>query len=396
MQTTVALDLPGKSPIVWLRPDHTFQTWDILHLAIRTGFCGSLTTFSSWNSEMVIMLVGTGDASHISHLFRALFGYAIGMETALGSFVVGTKVAEWLHRWMNPLMAKEADALLEKRETGVYINTDLPDFERRFLSNLNMDWMGYVEDVERTQALERWRTSTEHVRRVGDPLLHAMLQVENNVLVERVAIPHRADGFARSQGWDVDALLQWSKGMPPMATKPVPNDHILFTPGYSTAIVAVVVVGLVVGLLTIQGVSAYAVTYRTMIYAVIVAPFGALLRWYFSGLNGKLSGNWSWFPAGTLAANLLGSVVSIATIGMEYILPIHGFWALATLRAVKIGFAGSLTTVSTFVAEVNSFMRKRLSNDKGYIYILMSLIPACVLSVSVYLIILVSARNAQN
>ena len=56
---------------------------DVIHLAIRTGFCGSLTTFSSWNSEMVILMLGTGHRKS-SLVFRGLLGYFIGIETALG------------------------------------------------------------------------------------------------------------------------------------------------------------------------------------------------------------------------------------------------------------------------------------------------------------------------
>lgn len=55
MQTTTALGLPGSVPIAWTSVDSWFQGWEVIHLAIRTGFCGSLTTFSSWNSAMVVL-----------------------------------------------------------------------------------------------------------------------------------------------------------------------------------------------------------------------------------------------------------------------------------------------------------------------------------------------------
>jgi len=56
----------------------------VIHLAIRTGFCGSLTTFSSWNSEMVILMLGAGHRQSL--VFRGLLGYFIGIETGLAYF----------------------------------------------------------------------------------------------------------------------------------------------------------------------------------------------------------------------------------------------------------------------------------------------------------------------
>jgi fluoride ion exporter CrcB/FEX len=44
--------------IPWLRKDHPLQKDDVYHVMISTGFCGSLTTFASWNTQMVAMMVG--------------------------------------------------------------------------------------------------------------------------------------------------------------------------------------------------------------------------------------------------------------------------------------------------------------------------------------------------
>ncbi len=49
MQATDTMDLPKTFPVAWLSADSPFQSYDIIHFAIKTGFCGSLTTFSSWN-----------------------------------------------------------------------------------------------------------------------------------------------------------------------------------------------------------------------------------------------------------------------------------------------------------------------------------------------------------
>ena len=44
--------------IPWLSKNHPLQQDDLFHLMISTGFSGSLTTFASWNTQMVVMMVG--------------------------------------------------------------------------------------------------------------------------------------------------------------------------------------------------------------------------------------------------------------------------------------------------------------------------------------------------
>lgn len=51
---------------------------------------------------------------------------------------------------------------------------------------------------------------------------------------------------------------------------------------------------------------------RRQWFALLFAPFGALLRWKLALLNGKLSMS-PWFPAGTLAANLLACCIDFGT-----------------------------------------------------------------------------------
>jgi len=63
---------------------------DALLLGVRTGFCGSLTTFSSWNQDMVELLVG-GDWR------EAFAGYMIGLMLPLGALAIGRMAALYLY-----------------------------------------------------------------------------------------------------------------------------------------------------------------------------------------------------------------------------------------------------------------------------------------------------------
>ena len=382
LQSTETMGLPVSVPIAWVTPDSWFQHWEIIHLAMRTGFCGSLTTFSSWNSAMVVMIFGTG-SDYTTQVVRALFGYVVGMETALGSFVFGKKVAEWIFRWRNPSMWQEALLSAEKKENGVYVDCDLPEFERRFLANLNLPALWGDVDPDRLGFLERWRLSTEGARRLGHEDLGTLKELEHRVLLTRDGLLPEDDFLCTVRGWDLGSLVKWTQGMAPLSD-PIPNDHFLFTPIVSVGLFVCIYALLLIGLVLNNGITAYAVTSKTMVFALMWAPPGALLRWQLGGFNGKVGGDWSWLPAGTLAANIFGSVVSITAIAVEYVSPAKGFWKTGTLRSLKIGFAGSLTTVSTFVAEVHTLGSKKETQDRAYIYMLMSLLPSCLLGMLIF------------
>lgn len=54
--TTVGLDT--DKPLALLPAGHSWQRNLELHIGIRTGFCGCLTTFASWQLELVTLAVG--------------------------------------------------------------------------------------------------------------------------------------------------------------------------------------------------------------------------------------------------------------------------------------------------------------------------------------------------
>jgi fluoride ion exporter CrcB/FEX len=405
-QDGTVLGLAVPIAIAWLPIQHPFQKATLLHVAFKTGFCGALTTFSSWNSEMVVLIYGTPLKSRI---WSAIFGYIVGMETSLGSFVCGCALARYLHRFACPLLAAEAEACQIKREQGVYLNRYLPDFERRFLAQLELHGVtGSAElyPVARMADLERWRVSTVEARRVGCLLLPTLVEIETAIFVEHRPIPPQAESIARSLGWEVDSLLQYISdkdtdihSLPSVnssaSRKMIPDldvreAQLMRLPLVAT-LLAVLMVVLLFGLIFVNSGTATAITNRTMIYAMLLAPTGALLRWSLSAWNGNctlLPDEWRWFPVGTFTANVLGSVVSIVSIALEYRLQndvyfdTTSFWAIGTLRAVKVGFAGCLTTVSTFVAEVSGFMQRR--TDHAYPYIWISLCTSCFLCSFLY------------
>jgi fluoride ion exporter CrcB/FEX len=82
--------------------NHPLQFEKGLQIGITTGFCGSLTTLSSWNSQMVMMMNGNGNPYLGSQVLAALFGYILGLQTSLVSFRAGRALAAFVHAKRNP------------------------------------------------------------------------------------------------------------------------------------------------------------------------------------------------------------------------------------------------------------------------------------------------------
>lgn len=310
---------------------------------------------------MIVLIYGTGSTLP-TQIWLALFGYIIGMETAIGSFVCGKSVARWLHRKYFPVLAAEARAVRIKHEEGVYIHWQLPDFERRYLSNLDMGsrFTEFVVPAERINGLERWRKSTENERRVRHPLLPVLLEIEEAALVDFVPISNEALIVAKAQGWDVESLQQWlidrshphhgtvckqSSFRSDTSNGSLPEDSRWLTLPVAALLIWTLIFVLIASLMIFYSDDEdTTVTYRTMAFAMLLSPFGALMRWKLSERNGTLV-DYPWFPFGTFLANQIGCLFSIVAVATEYHLEkkFFGrghFWTIGTIRAARIGFAG--------------------------------------------------------
>lgn len=93
--------------------------------------------------------------------------------------------------------------------------------------------------------------------------------------------------------------------------------------------------------------------WREKAFALVFSPVGCLTRFYLSlYLNGRFSS----FPLGTFLANVLGTAV----LGMSWDIAHSASVGIAgcqVLQGIEDGFCGCLTTISTWVAELNSLRR---------------------------------------
>lgn len=86
------------------------------------------------------------------------------------------------------------------------------------------------------------------------------------------------------------------------------------------------------------------------LFALIFAPPGCLLRFYASThLNGRIKA----FPLGTFAVNIFGAAMLAMFYDLQHA-PIGGMICCQVLQGMEDGFCGCLTTVSTWVVELNA------------------------------------------
>jgi CrcB protein len=104
------------------------------------------------------------------------------------------------------------------------------------------------------------------------------------------------------------------------------------------------------------------------VFALVFAPLGCLGRFYASiYLNGRIAS----FPVGTFVVNILGTAI----LGMAYDLqhvPLGGVVGCQVLQGIEDGFCGCLTTVSTWVSELNS-LRRRNAYRYGAVSVIVAL-----------------------
>lgn len=317
--------------IPWLRADHPLQQHDAFHVALRTGFCGSLTTFASWNAQMIVMLDGSYTELG-SQIIPALFGYTLGLLVAIACFLFGTQVSTWLNRWKNPTLAKQQDSdhlarTVRVGEMEEGLNTmdseDPPESGNDYMCSSTLDGPIIVFPAlgQRTQRCR-----------------HAMATIL---------------GHAKLPFLLLACLL----------TLYAVGDGVMEIPFY-----------------------------RSMWLTSIFTPPGVLLRWNLSKWNSRISMSSPhraashWIPWGTFVANLSGSLVSILLLAVEtkYYSGAGNEWAVALLNALRVGFAGSLSTVSAMAKEAVDLATNYPHHAKCYLYPLFTILCSGLISLCIY------------
>jgi fluoride ion exporter CrcB/FEX len=393
LQPSRDLDLLNNVPMAFLGSKHWFQSWGVVHIGLRTGFCGSLTTLASWNTQMVVMMNG-------KQILSAIFGYILGLEAALASLAFGQTVAVWMHRNRNPHLAREEDILMFAYSKGTnepWRNKALPDYEMRYLASLlpreQETWA--KQNIVALEDLERWKMSTDEYRTrelVDDEVLVALHEIERKVLVDEEEPEEGLVQIADRLGWDIQSLQKFSKEVGGTFSSSDDKDKptgSLFAQRCWCSVPLVAAVTLLVAFGVLGWKSKKSSDFFKKLWlSALFAPFGTIIRWKLSALNGTLSGVWEWFPLGTFTANLVASAISMLSKGLLDSPP-HKLdtTALADqfLSAIKTGFAGCMSTVSTFVVEANVLQKSFPHHAKAHYYMVGTLTLACIVGLIIYI-----------
>jgi fluoride ion exporter CrcB/FEX len=330
------------SKLPWLHRDHPLQKHVGIHHAIKVGLCGSLTTFSSWNSQMVAMMDGTG--MYLGpQVVPALFGYVVGMACALWAFVIGGRVHEWLYDYCNGISDTQ----------GADLNYPIPSLD----SSL-------PDDEE--QPPTSWDSEDSTIR------FHPSTSTK-----------HGADESARQRMQSRKlSTSKKDKVQQPRSQKGTIIMHKVIP--FLLALAMLVAYGVSFGVYDIQ-------FYREMFVSSLLTPIGAHLRWKLAPLNGRGFGpnhKYEWVPLGTFLGNMIAVVISAVFYGLDikygHSLGVNHPYVLALVVGMKTGLAGSLSTVSSFVKESVNLATIHPTHAKAYLYSGGTTIIAMLLGLAVY------------
>lgn len=343
---------------------HPWQEHLALQVGLRTGFCGSLTTFGSWVESLFHRAVWSNAWA------EAFSGVVVGLAASLGCYVVGCHAAaavfDRLERAEQSALGR-GDGASEKRDRiSAALETELQAAQRELVAEEpDLPPREVLEDVEQgEQAALRGRPSGG-VDKVGT----IQAPIEAGRLSASRSAPQLSSPTLKSS----------SSASPPAPPGPPPASFAFAAVDWLAALALLLTTagaGVGVGLELSQE------WLRVIWLSVLLGPLGCWLRWFLARrLNQRLAGSWAWVPAGTLAANALGTAV---TASMANLLDVASLGAAGTLctQAVQSGFTGALTTVSTFVLEVRAMEKTGgPGRRRAYLYATGSLLLAIFLCI---------------
>lgn len=307
----------------WLDPDHRLQNVAAIHLSLRFALCGSITTFSSWNTQMVAMMVGYETASGSPRIVQAIFGYIIGLNCAIVSFHVGRHIGKGIYTFRQ----RRSDSGVEESR-GIRESPSGDDT---------------CTDVESQS------TGTGVSKIIVFPF-------------RKISI----FSFIKALGRLVDVLI-----------------HGKYSPFFFVSCLLAV---FIVGDIKMGTRNSF---HRDMWVTAIFSPFGTILRWKLSNLNGKYfqesessSDLLKYFPFGTFFANFLGCIISVLTA--SFMVRYDASYGVDLfLTGLKVGFGGNLSTVSTFAKEI-VLLTEKDHTGPAYFYGIVSLTICCLVGVILY------------
>ena len=356
LSTSSVLGLKSKKSLAFLPASSWLQHEKELQVGLRTGYCGSLTTFASWELSLLQLLIGSkgGDGGQWQ---QWLWGHIIGFELAYASHLIGEHAALGIHRWFLREGAQDPD---KEEVTDLERPTD-PQEEGEDLYGSN-EFNEVFADSHRPGKPE-----VTHGGANGNKADSCNLDQSTGAGAEAngAAGSYQHPSARQQQGSDLEDGKQprHRKSSAPVnreqfqEQKAPSNDE----PSVGAKLHLTTACAMLCALLTVLWVVLVILDSeekhsgrRQHWFALLFAPFGCVLRWLLSKLN-TMERPLRWFPVGTFAANMIACSIDFIVGGLtnRYNL---GYWPMVILPAIRVGYAGSLSTVSTFIAEVRHIL----------------------------------------
>lgn len=370
----------SKKTLAILPESHRLQGDKELQVGLRTGYCGSLTTFASWELSLLQLLIGSkaGDGGQWQ---QWLWGFIIGFELAYASHLVGEHAALFAHTWLLREGSQEPQQELNKLERPTEAQEEQEDL-------YGADELNDVTDGRNTASKDNAHgqhnqdgIQLRHIAR-PDATVHDIYDTADSQQV-MVSQSHASQPTQH----DLESSRQTQRNYPTKANKQKssskPSRHLnLPIVTVTCGLLCVVLTALWIVLAILDSERKHSGR-RQQWFALLFAPFGCILRWLLSKLNTMEHRPLPWFPVGTFAANMIACAVDfiIAGITNRYTL---GYWPMVILPAIRVGYAGSLSTVSTFIAEVRAQLQGWPEKLHGYIYPFITISTGVILGIALY------------
>jgi len=346
-----------------LHQDSPLQKHAALLLGLRTGYCGSLTTFASWMVQMVEMMIGGEPAPVIgSEWVAALWGVGIGTAVSLAALVLGQHVAliAW-YAWNAPSPSVQDDTAKAAA----------------------------VEAAEGLAASKEGEAGQDQDGAAGAGVMADALSTASQAAAIR-AVSLAAAGSPNSKQ---EAAANGQQQVAITVAAPAANTAcgrtlLVWAADGAALTILLVLTGVSLGFAvhdTREKITTFGHRPRSFQwFSILLGPAGCLLRWKLSTLNGKVKGSWSWFPAGTFAANMGACVLDFVMTSL--LLRVTRLTSLQTaiLTGIVVGIGGCLSTVSTWVVEIQKLSVTMPHNLRGYTYMGVSLVTAIILGIIIY------------
>ena len=287
---------------------------DDLLLGLRVGFCGCLSTFSSWNSSMINLLWN-------GHITQAIVGYIIGLQLPIISYRFGQHVAVYWFVWRRRRETRRAE---RRGGYGLRLNSD-EDYDSGDGGDI----------IEREEGGQRsFEGSLSPLSADGE-----------------VSLPSDAGRRKRSNSSGGGRILLDDVSLEERET---PSIRAI-----ATAIFLLVFVLLINSVFFLED------TQTTI--SLLFSPLGVLTRWRLLKLNDVRPG----FPLGTFACNMLGCALS-GSLG-SLLAGNPGPEESIVLQSMIQGFAGSLSSLAAFVVELLTLIDPIIFKYDGIRYAVMTL-----------------------